>query len=174
MNSAEPGRPWRRLTGPARKGYRKALHRFMRISTVARSNFLHDPIAWTTTLAVRHRSTLSWFVLAGLLALVWFEPTRWGAVVTLWGILGAGLVVSLILEERSEGVEHRAWLRRNRDQIKPFLDFIHSRSALLAAPGPPPGWHCSDPPREHLGLDRPAGQRYLPDLPEGNRRLWSS
>jgi hypothetical protein len=54
------------------------------------------------------------------------------------------------------------------------LDFIHSRSALLAAPGPPPGWHCSDPPREHLGLDRPAGQRYLPDLPEGNRRLWSS
>ena len=121
------------MTVPARKGYPEGLHRFMRISTIARSNFLHDPIAWTTTLAVRHRSMLSWFVLAGLLALVGFEPTRWGAVVTLWGILGAGLVVSLILEERSEGVEHRAWLRRNRDQIKPFLDSIHSRSALLAA-----------------------------------------
>ncbi len=99
----------------------------------AASAFARDPISRAASVAICHRTVLSWFVLVGLVALVAFNRTRWEALVTVWGILGVGLVVSLVLEERSESVDHRAWLGRNRYQIKPFLDSIHSRAALLAA-----------------------------------------
>lgn len=127
MQDAEPGQPRNRQISFVRRNWRGMPRQFVG------SAFVRDPISRTASVAIRHRTVLSWFVAVGLVALVAFNRTRWEAVVTVWGILGVGLVVSLVLEERSESVEHTAWLRRNRYQIKPFLDSIHSRSALLAA-----------------------------------------
>jgi hypothetical protein len=96
-----------------------------------------DPFSVTARWGVRHRQVAAWIAAVAFIALVLYPSTRWGVLVTLWGILGAGLLVALILEEHAEPIQRRAWLRRNAHIVRPVVSqlIIHVGTVLTFAVG---------------------------------------
>gem|GEM_PF-6646922 len=71
--------------------------------------------------------------IASFVTMLVFDQTRWNVIATLWGVIGAGLVVSLILEEQGEEIQRRSWLKREANQVAPFLQAIFQRARLVGA-----------------------------------------
>ncbi len=63
-----------------------------------------------------------------------FEATRWNAIATLWGVLGAGLIVALVLQERGEAIQVDAWLKAEADQVLPFVNHVFMLARILTFP----------------------------------------
>lgn len=53
-----------------------------------------------------------------------YEPTRWNMAAEVWGVVGAGALFWYFTEQRSEIVQRKAWLRRNRTYVKAVLERI--------------------------------------------------
>ena len=85
-------------------------------------------IRWLTG----HRNAL--LLVSGIwfLTMLLFDQTRWNAIATLWGILGAGLLVAVILQEQGEDIQRRVWLRKNAAQVRPFLDELVQSAGYLS------------------------------------------
>jgi hypothetical protein len=79
----------------------------------------HRPILWLISLV--------WFIM-----MLPFVATRWNAIATLWGVLGVGLLVSLILEEQGEDIQRRVWLRKNAVHVRSFLEQVLNSAGLVA------------------------------------------
>ncbi|MDQ6877698.1 MAG: hypothetical protein M3082_08360 [Candidatus Dormibacteraeota bacterium] len=88
----------------------------------------NDPFSLMAAWLIPHRALLGWASLVAFAGLLAYEPLRWNAIATLWGIVGAGLLVSVILQERGEPIQRRAWLRRNSDTVRFFLGEIRRAS----------------------------------------------
>jgi len=93
----------------------------------------HDPIPAAIRWLIGHRRTLGLVAIASFVTMLIFDQTRWNAIATLWGVIGAGLVVSLILEEQGEVIQRRTWLKREANQVAPFLQAIFQRARLVGA-----------------------------------------
>jgi hypothetical protein len=92
-----------------------------------------DPFSVTARWGVRHRQVAAWIAAVAFVALVVYPPTRWGVVVTLWAILGVGLLVALILEEHAEPIQRRVWLRRNVRTVEPVVGQLVRNVGLVLA-----------------------------------------
>jgi hypothetical protein len=62
---------------------------------------------------------LGWIAVVAFIALLWLDART--TLITLWGIIGAGLVVSMILTEHGETIQRSAWLRRNAGIVDEFV-----------------------------------------------------
>jgi hypothetical protein len=62
---------------------------------------------------------LGWIAVVAFIALLWLDART--TLITLWGIIGAGLVVSMILTEHGETIQTSAWLRRNAGIVDEFV-----------------------------------------------------
>jgi hypothetical protein len=95
----------------------------------------HDPFTLLASWAVRYRGVIGWVATLAFVAFVFFPDTRWTAVVTLWAILGAGLLVSLILTEHAEPIQRRAWLGRNVTMVESVADTLIQLCWVILALG---------------------------------------
>jgi hypothetical protein len=87
-------------------------------------------------------STRGWFLIGvavSAIPVTWFDDTRVGTFfLALWTVFGAGLIVSLVLEEGASDRQLRRWLVRNRDSVNPVLEQVISYVRLLLYYGPLP------------------------------------
>jgi hypothetical protein len=92
-----------------------------------------DPLTVVAHVLISYRRLLGWVVVITLVAMLSSNDWRVAAIVTLWGVLGAGLVVSLVLEQHGEVRQRRIWLRRNASHVAPVLGNIVSFAGMVAA-----------------------------------------
>lgn len=71
-------------------------------------------------------------VSGGLLFWLW-PGSRANVVTTVWGGAGVAVVLWWILEQSSEAVQRRVWLRRNAVYLRPVLETFVNTSAVAAA-----------------------------------------
>jgi hypothetical protein len=90
----------------------------------------HDPFSITAAWLIPHRAILGWVSLAWLLVMLPFAVLRWNALATLWGVIGAGLLVSVILQEQGEAIQRRVWLRRNRASVDRWVGLVNGSAGL--------------------------------------------
>lgn len=66
---------------------------------------------------------LMWaFVGLTFVGMLFVPDARWNAITTVWGALFLGLLISLVLEQRGEGIQRRAWLRQNAERARKTVD----------------------------------------------------
>src|SRR5207245_7135878 len=68
-----------------------------------------------------HRVLVGWATVALFVLMLFIEATRANAVATLWGVAGAGLLVSVVLAEHGEHIQRRVWVRDNAGLVKDFV-----------------------------------------------------
>jgi hypothetical protein len=77
---------------------------------------------------------LMWaFVGLTFVVMLFIPDARWNAITTVWGALFLGLLISLVLEQRGEGIQRRAWLRQNADRARAAIDELLAVAAPAAA-----------------------------------------
>ena len=77
---------------------------------------------------------LMWaFVGLTFLVMLLIPDARWNAITTAWGALFVGLLISLVLEQRGEGIQRRVWLARNTDRARTAVDELLAVAAHSAA-----------------------------------------
>ena len=79
---------------------------------------------------------LMWaFVGLTFLVMLFIPDARWNAITTAWGALLLGLLISLVLEQRGEGIQRRVWLTepRNADRARRAVDELLPVAAHSAA-----------------------------------------
>src|SRR5215831_4520533 len=86
-------------------------------------------IDWT----LAHLSLMWAFVGVTFVVMLFIPDARWNAITTVWGALFLGLLISLVLEQRGEGIQRRIWLVRNADRAKTTSDEVLDVAADSAA-----------------------------------------
>ena len=90
-----------------------------------------DPHRVAARWLIRHRAWLAIVAIVWFVAMLPFAEIRWSAVATLWGVLGAGLIVALVLQEQGESIQVNAWLRTEAAHVLPFITQVFQRARLL-------------------------------------------
>lgn len=77
---------------------------------------------------------LMW-ALVGLtfLVMLFIPDARWNAITTVWGALFLGLLISLVVEQRGEGIQRRLWLAQNTGRTRTTVDELVAVAARSAA-----------------------------------------
>lgn len=70
-------------------------------------------------------------VVVPFLGMLFFEATRWNIVAELWGVVGAGALFWYFTEQRSENIQRKAWLRRNRTYVRAVIERVLLNAALV-------------------------------------------
>jgi len=81
----------------------------------------NDPISVVTRLLIPHRIPVGWATVVLFVVMLLFEATRANVIATLWGVVGAGLLVSVVLAEHGEHIQRRVWVQDNAGLINDFL-----------------------------------------------------
>src|SRR5262245_43254685 len=77
---------------------------------------------------------LMWAFVGLTFAVMLFIPdARWNAITTVWGALFLGLLISLVLEQRGEGIQRRLWLAQNTGRARTTVDELLAVAAQSAA-----------------------------------------
>ena len=77
-------------------------------------------IDWT----LAHVKLMWAFVGLTFVVMLLIPDARWNAITTVWGALFLGLLISLVLEQRGEGLQRRAWLAQNTGRAKTTVDEV--------------------------------------------------
>src|SRR5215472_8206220 len=85
-------------------------------------------IDWT----LAHLRLMWAFVGLTFVAMLFIPDARWNAITTVWGALFLGLLISLVLEQRGEGIQRRAWLRQNANRARVAVDELLAVAANAA------------------------------------------
>ncbi len=92
-----------------------------------------DPFSTIADSLIPHRALLGWLAVLTFATMLFFDVTRVAVLVTLWGVLGAGLLVSLILEQHGEVRQRTNWLQRNAEHVRPLLEQILMSAGLVVS-----------------------------------------
>ena len=79
---------------------------------------------------------LMWaFVGLTFLVMLFIPDARWNAITTVWGALFLGLLISLVVAQRGEGIQRRVWLTepQNADRARTTVDELLAVAAPSAA-----------------------------------------
>ncbi len=120
----------------------------------------HDPISIVAVALIPHRALVGWATLISFLVFVVLEQTRANVVTTLWGVIGAGLVVSVILAEQGERIQRRVWLRENAVTVGDFLNRATATVGIVGLLG--------------VGVPEPIRQRVMFGKDRADRTLASA
>ena len=82
----------------------------------------HDPVSIVTRRLIPHRGLLGWATLLLLPLLLYIDWRT--TLITLWAVIGAGLLVSVVLTEHGEGIQRRVWVRDNAELINGYVAFV--------------------------------------------------
>ncbi|MBV8715247.1 MAG: hypothetical protein JO318_03910 [Chloroflexi bacterium] len=92
-------------------------------------------IDWT----LAHLRLMWAFVGVTFVIMLFIPDARWNAITTVWGALFLGLLISLVLEQRGEGIQRRVWLSQNSGRTRTAVDellAVVEDSAALAVDMP--------------------------------------
>jgi hypothetical protein len=84
----------------------------------------NDPISLLTRLLIPHRVLVGWATVGLFVVMLFVEATRANVIATLWGVAGAGLLVSVVLAEHGEHIQRRVWVRDNTRLVNDFLAIV--------------------------------------------------
>jgi hypothetical protein len=87
-------------------------------------------IDWT----LAHLRLMWRFVGLTLVVMLFIPDARWNAITTVWGALFLGLLISLVLQQRGEGIQRGAWLSepQNAERARTTVDELLPVAAHLA------------------------------------------
>jgi hypothetical protein len=77
-------------------------------------------IDWT----LAHLRLMWAFVGLTFVVMLFIPDARWNAITTVWGALFLGLLISLVLEQRGEGIQRRAWLRQHAERVRTVVEEV--------------------------------------------------
>ena len=86
-------------------------------------------IDWT----LAHLRLMWAFVGLTFVAMLFIPDARWNAITTVWGALFLGLLISLVLDQRGEGIQRRVWLAQNTGRARAAVDEILAVATQSAA-----------------------------------------
>jgi hypothetical protein len=86
-------------------------------------------IDWT----LAHLRLMWAFVGLTFVVMLFIPDARWNAITTVWGALFLGLLISLVLEQRGEGIQRRVWLAQNTGRARTTVDEVLAVAARSAA-----------------------------------------
>jgi hypothetical protein len=86
-------------------------------------------IDWT----LAHLRLMWAFVGLTFVVMLFIPDARWNAITTVWGALFLGLLISLVLEQRGEGIQRRLWLAQNTGRARTAVDETLAVAAQSAA-----------------------------------------
>lgn len=86
-------------------------------------------IDWT----LAHLRLMWAFVGLTFVVMLFIPDARWNAITTVWGALFLGLLISLVLEQRGEGIQRRLWLAQNTGRARTTVDELLAVAAQSAA-----------------------------------------
>jgi len=72
------------------------------------------------------------FVGLTFVVMLFIPDARWNAITTVWGALFLGLLISLVLEQRGEGIQLRVWLAQNTGRATTTVDELLAVAAQSA------------------------------------------
>jgi len=72
------------------------------------------------------------FVGLTFVVMLFLPDARWNAITTVWGALFLGLLISLVLEQRGEGIQRRVWLSQNTERARTTVDELLAVAASAA------------------------------------------
>jgi hypothetical protein len=85
-------------------------------------------IDWT----LAHLRLMWAFVGVTFVAMLFIPDARWNAITTVWGALFLGLLISLVLDQRGEGIQRRLWLAQNTGRARTTVDEVLAVAAQTA------------------------------------------
>lgn len=85
-------------------------------------------IEWT----LAHLRLMWAFVGVTFLVMLFIPDARWNAITTVWGALFLGLLISLVVEQRGEGIQLRIWLSQNTGRARTAVDDVLAVAAYSA------------------------------------------